>query len=113
MNNFEEQQLGQLRPSGTTAASLYSPPTDKTGIVKTIFVCNTTATAAKFRIFCDDNGSTYDQSTALFYDADILANETVEIDTYIAMSDSAGNLGVRTDTADALTFTAFGAEVTP
>lgn len=113
MSDFGEKQLGQLRPANTTAASLYSPPSGKTGIIKTIFVCNTTPTAAKFRLFCDDNGSTYDQSTALAYDADILGNSFVEIDTYIAMNDSTGNLGVRTDTASALTFTAFGAEVTP
>lgn len=102
-----EKQLGQLRPANTTAASLYSPGAER-AIIKSIVVCNTTATAATFRIFIDDDGSTYDQDSALFYDAPIQANETVEISTYWPMNNSAGNLGVRTGTADAINFTAFG-----
>lgn len=108
---IREKQLGQLRPADTTAASLYSPA-GETAIIKSIVVCNTTASAAAFRIFLDDNGTTYDQTTALFYDANINANETVEIDTYWPMNDSTGNLAVRTDTGSALTFTAFGAVIT-
>lgn len=108
---FQEKQLGQLAPANTTAASIYSPPdASTTGIIKTIVICNTTATSAKFRIFFDDNGTSYVAGTALFYDVPIEANSTVEIDTFLAMSDNTGNLAVRTDTADALTFTVFGAE---
>lgn len=106
-----EKQLAQSRPANTTAASIYSP-TGETAIIKSIVICNVTGTAAAFRIFLDDDGTTYDQTTALFYDANINGNETVEVDTYWPMNNSSGNLAVRTDTADALTFTVFGAEAT-
>ncbi len=109
---IQEKQLGQLRPANTTAASLYSPGVGVTAIIKSIVICNTTGTSAKFRIFLDDDGTTYDETTALFYDVTIAANTTVQVDTFYAMNDSSGNLAVRTDTNDALTFTCFGAEIT-
>ncbi len=109
--DLQEKQLGQLRPADTIAASLYSPSTNITGIIKNLVVCNTTAIADTFRVFLDDDGTTYDQSTALFYDAPIAANTTVLVDMYSPMSNSAGNLAVRSGTASALTFTLSGAEI--
>jgi len=109
---LQEKQLGQLRPANTTAASLYSPPALTTAIIKGLTICNTTATTATFRVFNDDDGSTYDETTALFFDAEIEGNVTISVTGYKAMDNSAGNFAVRTDTANALTFTLFGAEVT-
>ena len=108
---LQEKQLGQARPANTTAVSLYSPGTGVTAIIKGVFIANTTGTAAKFRLFVDDDGTTYDESTALYWDASVPANSTVEICTFMAMNNASGNMAVRTDTASALTFTAFGAEV--
>lgn len=107
----QEKQLGQLRPVNTIAASLYSPGASITAIITTIVICNTTASEAKFRIFLDDDGTTYDQTTALFYDITLAGNATVQIDTYYVIDNSLGNLAVRTDTNNALTFTGFGAEI--
>lgn len=109
---LQEKQLGQLRPANTTAASLYSPGANTTTIIKSIVVCNQTASSAKFRIFIDDDGTTYDETTALFFDITIGANSTDQIDTFYAMNNSSGNLAVRTDTNSALTFTCFGTEIT-
>jgi len=106
-----EKQLGQLRPANTTAASIYSPGTNVTAVRLSLVICNTTATTAKFRVFHDDDGTTYDESTALLFDADILGNHTVEVDGFKAMDNPSGNIAVRTDTADALTFSLYGAEV--
>jgi hypothetical protein len=108
---LQEKQLGQSRPGSTTAVSLYSPGAGVTAIIKAVFVSNTTSATATFRIFVDDDGTTYDETTALFWDVTIPGNTTVELDSFLAMNDSAGNIAVRTDTASALTFTAFGAEV--
>lgn len=107
-----EQQLGQLRPANTTAASIYSPGVGVTTIVKTIILCEVLGGAATFRIFHDDDGTTYDEDSALYWDSPIAANQTIEISTFIAMDDSNGNLAVRTDTADAINFTVYGAEIT-
>ncbi len=106
-----EKQLGQLRPANTTAASIYSPGTNVKAVRMSLVICNTTATKAKFRIFHDDDGTTYDESTALLFDAEILGNHTVEVDGFKAMDDPAGHIAVRTDTNSALTFTIYGAEI--
>ena len=106
------KQLGQLRPADMTAASLYSPAASTEANIKTLFVCNQTGTAATYRIFVDDDGTTYDETTALFFDISLAANSTETIDAHILMNNSSGNLAVRTGTNDALTFTAFGYEKT-
>lgn len=106
------RQLGQLRPADTTAASLYSPAINVTARVELIIVCNQTASSVDYRIFFDDNGTTYDETTALFFDIPLPANSTDVIEGSYFMADSDGNLGVRTATNDALTFTCFGRELT-
>lgn len=106
-------QLGQLRPANTTAASVYSPAAATETQITTVVVCNTSGAAATFRIFQDDNGTTYDETTALYWDVTIAANDSVTFtDLKLFMNDSTGNLGVRTSVADALTFTVSGLEKT-
>lgn len=105
------KQLGQSRPSGTTAASIYSPASGIRAIVKTIFVANNTGSAATFRLFHDEDGTTYDESTALDFDVSVSANSTTLLtDLNIGMINSSGNLAVRTGTGNALTFTVYGEE---
>lgn len=107
-------QLGQLRPADTNAASVYSPAADVTTEVTSIVIANTTALAAAFRLFLDDNGTTYDQTTALYYDHSVAANDSITLpESGVGgwwMADSTGNLAFRTDTANALTITVFGTE---
>ncbi len=106
------EQLGQLRPADTNPASLYSPAASTEVMILSILVCNTTGSAATFRLFIDDDGTTYDQTTALYYDVSVAANTTLQIDLKLTMDDSSGNLAVQTGTNNALTFTAFGARIT-
>lgn len=106
------KQLGQSRPNLTTAASLYSPAASVEAAFR-ILICNTTAASAKYSIYLDDDGTTYDETTALAFSQDIGANETISFppsNDKIVMNNSSGNLAVQTDTADALTFTILGEE---
>lgn len=109
---IQEKQLGQSRPGDTTAVSVYSPSTQTTTIIKTIFVTNTSGAAATCRLFVDDDGTTYNETTAIVWDMNIPADDILSIDTFIAMNNANGNFAVRTSIADALTFTLFGAEIT-
>lgn len=106
------QQLAQARPANTTAASILTVSASTEALVKTIIVANTSSSSAKFRIFHDDDGTTYSEATALAWDILVEAGSMVAIETNICMNDSSGNLAVRTDTASALTFTAYGSIVT-
>lgn len=102
--------LAQSRPANTTATSVYSPSASIHTEINRVVVCNTSAASQKYRIFLDNTGTTYDETTALFWDVPVPADSTVQIEAGWWMDNSAGNLAVRTDSADAFTFTVFGAE---
>ena len=109
------KQLAQARPANTTAVSAYTPPSAEIVTeIRKIIICNTTASAATFRLFHDDNGTTYDETTALYFDDSVPANKTVTIQYPVGcglwMDDDTGNLAVRTGTGSALTFTIYGDE---
>ena len=110
---IQEQQLGQVRnTTGGTAEALYSPGANETAIIKSIVVCNQTGSADVYSIFLDDDGTTTDEETALFFDVPIAANDTHILSVYWPMSVDAGSLGVEAATTDAVTFTAFGLVIT-
>lgn len=107
-------QLAQSRPSGTSAVELYAAPSTQAVEVTSLIVCNTTGAVAKVSVFHDDaGGDTFDQTTALYYQSEVPGNSTLSITseqlgTGIVLS-PLGQIGVQTDTADALTFTLYGA----
>lgn len=105
---LQEQQLGQTTSQTAVASSIYSPGASETCIVRTIYVTNLTAGNLTFSIFCDNDGSTYNEFTALFWKSNIGANTTQEINTFIAMNNASGNLAVSASAVNSITFTAFG-----
>jgi hypothetical protein len=109
---LQEKQLGQARENSTNAVSVYSPGASTTAIVKGIFVCNQSGADAQVRVFVDDDGTTYDESTAIIWDITVPADSVLDIDTFVAMNDANGNLAYRSSVANALTITVFGAEIT-
>ena len=113
MATIAESQLGQSRPpTGGTAVSAYSPGASTTAIIKSITVCNQSGVADTYRIFLDDDGTTYDATTALFFDVAIAADETHILSVYWPMDDATGNLAVSAASNNAVTFTIFGLEIT-
>ncbi len=105
--------LGQSRPGDTTAVTIYSPASGEHTKITRIVVCNTSSGTQKFRIFLDNDGTTYDETTALFWDVTTPTDTTVEIEGDWWMNNASGNLAVRTDSASAFTFTVFGNVNTP
>jgi len=110
---YTPKQLAQNRPGGTSAVTVYTKPANTEVEITQISIVNTTNADATCRLFNDDNGTTYDQTTAIqFYDTTIPANSGVEWRCHICLSTASGTIGFRTDTADALTITLWGVEVT-
>ena len=108
------KQLGQLAPVNDTAASLYSPPSGAESVIREFLVCNTTSSEVTYSIFNDDDGTTYTNVTALYFNIKIPGNHTHEYtEKSIVLNNSNGNFAVKTETANALTFTAWGQEITP
>jgi len=112
VDHFTRRLLGQLRPANTTAASVYSPGSNIEAIIDTIVVVNTTSGSVDFRLFHDDDGSTFDESTALFWDEALAADTARIIEGPFYMNNPNGNIGVRTATNSAFTFSVYGRERT-
>jgi len=106
------KQLGQARENSTNPASVYSPGASTQAIIKAIYICNQSGADATFRVFVDDDGSTYDQTSCLVYDETIPADSTTVLTDPICMNDATGNLAYRSSVANALTCTVFGVEIT-
>ena len=107
-----EQVLAQARENSTNAVSVYSPSADEIAIIKTIVLCNTSAATATFRLFLDNDGTTYDQGTALAYDVTLNVGQSQFFHTFLAMNNAAGNFAYRSSVANAITITLSGAVIT-
>jgi len=108
---MQEKQLGQARENSTSAVSVYSPAAGVTAIISSIRICNNTGSARTFSLFVDDDGTTYDESTAIYFGAALTANQTLAIDGFMAMNNSSGNLAYSSSFANGVTITVFGAEI--
>lgn len=97
--------LAQLRPSGTGTVQLYSPNSGEE-IVATLSV-TTVDVEAEASIFIDDDGTTYDEDTALEWELPIIPKNPA-FEKKITMSNSNGSIGVQSSVADALNFTLMG-----
>lgn len=114
-NETTGKQLNQLRPGDTNAVSIYSPSAAEIVTeIRLIHICNTTTSNATFRLFHDEDGTTYDETTALIYDKTVLANDFFAIGYEegegIWLQNTSGNLAIRSGTSSALTFTIYGIE---
>lgn len=101
--------LGQAE--GTqTATSIYSPPGEAEPLFITVFVCNYTGSNRTYQIFLDDDGTTYNTDTAIYFDVTVSANTTDRLPIGV-MANTAGNLAVEADTDKAVTFTVVGTNI--
>jgi len=103
-------QLAQLRPADVIANLAYSASI-QTEITR-IVICNTVGTAQTFSIYHDDNGTTYNDDTALYKDSPIAANETLTVQLQndgggISVA-AGGSIAVQSNLAGALNFTLYG-----
>ena len=100
------KQLGQANP-GATPASIYTPGTNLKSRKMVLYVSETSGTDRTWSLYHDDNGTTYDDTTALYVTIAILASTTTSITLDFEMS--AGNLAVAGSSTD-VTFTLYGEE---
>jgi len=102
--------LGQSAPANTSNANLYTVPASTSAIVSTLVIANTTATAALAEVYVRIGGAAAATSNAILYDASIPANSTATFTLGMTLA-TTDIITVQTGTANALTFTAFGSEI--
>lgn len=104
-------QLAQSRPSGTSAVTLFSAGSTRVEVTRVV-VANVTASAATYSLYHDDDGTTYDQGTALAYEVSLPANSWLVLD-FEGMGSgitiqAGGAMGIKSGTASAITYTVYG-----
>jgi hypothetical protein len=109
---FTTKQLFQARENSTNAVSVFSPAANQEVEITRIVFANTTTSEVFIRLFNDDNGTTYDESTALIWDLRIPAGAFFPYCAGVDMSDSTGNLAYRSSVANAVTITGYGSVTT-
>lgn len=104
------RQLAQLRPSGTSAESLFSPSGHYPYKVDLIVATNNSGASVDITIYHDVDGTTYDDTTCIMSTSSLASGQTLEFAPENGIGDyrAAGNIAVKTSTADSVNFTAYG-----
>jgi hypothetical protein len=103
--------LGQSAPADTSNADLYTVPSATETIISTLAIANTTANSANARIFIRNDAAAAATSNAIVYDVPVDGNSVINITAGITLNAS-DVISVRSSIANALTFHAFGSEIT-
>jgi hypothetical protein len=102
--------LGQAAPANTSNANLYTVPASTSAVVSTLVIANTTATSALAEVYVRIAGAAAATSNAILYDVPIGGNSIATFTLGITLA-TTDIITIQTGTANALTFTAFGSEI--
>lgn len=101
--------LGQAAPAAATNGDLITVGAGAAQVVSSLVVCNTAATATTFRVHARIAGAAAAVGNAIAYDVPIAGNETITLTLGVTLA-ATDKLTVRS-AGGAVTFTAFGSEV--
>jgi hypothetical protein len=102
--------LAQSNPNAATLTDAYTVPSATSAIVSTGTVCNRSATPTKFRIAVAVAGAADDNKQYLYYDVEILGNDTFAFTLGLTLA-ATGVIRVYATLAT-LSFNFFGQELT-
>jgi hypothetical protein len=103
--------LGQSAPANTNNADIYTVPSATSAIVSSITISNITTAAATFRIAVRPAGATIANQHWLAYDVSLGGADSITLTLGITLA-ATDVVTVRSGTANALAFNAFGVEIT-
>lgn len=102
--------LGQSAPANTSEATLYTVPSATQTVVSTIAVSNLTATAAAATVNICINGAASSNANTLLKSVSIPANSVTSFTIGVTLG-AADLIRITSGTANALSFQAFGSEI--
>lgn len=108
---FGYKILGQAAPADTSNANLYTVGSGKEAIISSIAVANVTGTDATYNIYVRAGGAAAADGNKLVGGATASANSTTAIGIGITLA-ATDVITVQSGTGSAITFHAFGTEVT-
>lgn len=101
--------LGQVKPSATTATTLYTVPASTQTVVSTISICNQASTAATYRIAVRPAGATLADQHYIVFGATVPASDSTFITAGITLN-ATDVLTVYASSAT-VSFNAYGSEI--
>ena len=101
--------LAQARGQSTIATA-YSPAAGGRTVIDTIIVTNTSGTSVDYQLCVDDDGTTYDETTAIAWNVPGGDGNVTVYEVMIPLPNSTGNIAIMSATNDAHTFTIIGEE---
>lgn len=102
--------LGQSAPANTSEATLYTVPSATQAIVSTLVIANLTGTAANATVSACIAGAATSNANTILKTVSIAASSTATFTLGIALG-AADVLRVTSGTSNALSFQAFGSEI--
>jgi hypothetical protein len=103
--------LGQAAPTDSSLTNLYTAPSLTQTILSTISIANLTTSAATFRIAVRPAGAAIANQHYIAYDISLGGNDALTLTLGITLA-TTDVISVRSGTANALAFSAFGVEIT-
>lgn len=102
--------LGQTNPTTTDNANLYTVPSGTAAVISSLVVTNVTDTEALVNVFVRQGGASATTSNSILYEVPVAPYTVAAFTLGITMA--AGDIiTVRSATANAVAFHAFGSEV--
>lgn len=104
------RQLGQLRPTTTSAEVLFNPSENKPYNIDLIICTNSSGGAVDITIYHDADGTTYDESTEVLATTSLADGQTLEFAPEKGIADyrKTGNVAVKVSSGTTVNFTAYG-----
>jgi hypothetical protein len=102
--------LGQVRPTGTAVADLYTVPASTEAVISTITASNVSDTASNISLFVVPAAGSASAENALVFETPLSGN-TVQAFTLGLTLGAADTLAVQSATGSAVTYQAFGSEL--
>jgi hypothetical protein len=93
----------------TTYTTLYSVPSETQAVISTIVICNTSSSAATYRIAITSSDGTPTASQWIVYDSVVTGNDSVSLTLGVSL-DSGKYIRV-SSSANTVTFSAFVSEI--
>lgn len=102
--------LGQLNPSATTLATLYTVPASTSAVASTLSVCNIGTSAATYRVAVRAAGASIANQHYIVYDAAVGGNDSVLLTIGLSLA-ATDVVSVYASSAN-IAFNLYGSEVT-
>jgi len=108
---FTEKNIAR-QAVNSTAETLYTVPASTVSVIKDIHICNNSTTNCYVSLWLVPNGGSVSNENIMFYQWDIPANDFAHWAGYQILDTAGDSIVAQSETANQITITISGAEIT-